>query len=216
MDYWPLILGLIPSIAWLIFYLNEDKKPESLRVVFIAFLTGGITTFVVLLFQLFINKIYIQAGIQEHSAISFLILATLEESFKFLGVYYVISKRREFDEPVDAMVYMIAAALGFAAVENVAANFNVTLPVALETTTLRFLGATLLHTLSSGLVGYYWARSILANKKNILIFGIGLATLLHATFNYLIIRYEPIIIPTIFLITLAIFILHDFEKIQRT
>jgi RsiW-degrading membrane proteinase PrsW (M82 family) len=216
MDYWPIILGLIPSIAWLIFYLNEDKKPESLKTIAIAFLTGGVTTFIALLFQKIINTAYLQVGIQNHSPLSFLILATLEEVFKFLGVYYVISKRREFDEPVDAMVYMIAAALGFAAVENIAANFNATIPTALETTTLRFFGATLLHTLSSGLVGYYWAKSILANKKKILVLGLMLATLLHATFNYLIIRYEPIVIPTIFLITLAIFILHDFEELQKT
>jgi RsiW-degrading membrane proteinase PrsW (M82 family) len=166
--------------------------------------------------QIVINKAYLRIGIQDHSPLSFLILATLEEVFKFLGVYYVISKRREFDEPVDAMIYMITASLGFAAVENIAANFNTSLPTALETTTLRFFGATLLHTLSSGLVGYYWAKSILANKKKMLVFGLGLATLLHATFNYLIMRYEPIVIPTIFLITLAIFILHDFEKLQKT
>lgn len=216
MDYWPLILGLIPSFAWLIFYLSEDKKTEPKKTILFAFLTGGLTTFAVLLAQVVINKISLQIGIQEHSPLSFFILAALEEIFIFLGVYYVISKRREFDEPVDAMVYMITAALGFAVVENVAANFNLSLPTALETTTLRFFGATLLHTLSSGLVGYYWAKSILANNKKILALGLVLGTLLHASFNYLIMRYEPVVIPTIFLITLAIFILHDFEKLQKT
>lgn len=216
MDYWPLILGLFPSFAWLIFYLSEDKKPESPKLILIAFLTGGLTTFAVLLMQVLINNISLQIGIEKHSPLSFLIFATLEEVFKFLGVYYVISKRREFDEPVDAMIYMITASLGFAAVENVAANFNMALPTALETTTLRFFGATLLHTLSSGLIGYYWAKSILANKKKILVFGLLLGTLLHTIFNYLIMKYEPVVIPTIFLITLAIFILHDFEKLQKT
>jgi RsiW-degrading membrane proteinase PrsW (M82 family) len=128
----------------------------------------------------------------------------------------VISKRPEFDEPIDAMIYMITAALGFAAVENVAAIYATSMPNILETTTLRFFGATLLHTLSSGLIGYYWAKSILANNsKKILIFGLMFGTSLHAVFNYLIIRYEPVIVPTIFLIIFALFILHDFEKLKR-
>lgn len=216
MKYWPLILGLLPSIAWLIFYLSEDKNPEPKRTLFITFLAGGITTFIVLAGQMFINNIAIGAGIQEHSPLSFLILGGLEEIFKFLAVYLVVSKRPEFDEPVDAMIYMVTAALGFAAVENIAAAYTSSIPNILETTTLRFFGATLLHTLSSGLIGYYWARSILAgNGKKILIFGILLGTSLHAVFNYLIIKYEPVIVPTIFLIIFALFILHDFEKLKK-
>ncbi len=215
MEFWPLILGLLPSIAWLIFYLSEDKNPEPKKTLFLAFLAGSITTFVVLTVQIFANKFAINIGIQEHSPVSFFILGGLEELFKFGAVYWVISKRPEFDEPIDAMIYMITAALGFAAVENISAAYSASLPTALETTTLRFFGATLLHTLCSGLVGYYWAKSILNNKKNILIFGLTLAALLHAIFNYLIIKYEPVIVPTIFLIVFALFILHDFEKLKK-
>ncbi|MHB9019771.1 MAG: PrsW family intramembrane metalloprotease [Minisyncoccota bacterium] len=216
MKYWPLILGLLPSIAWLIFYLSEDKNPEPKKTLFYAFIAGGISTFIVLGLQMFVNKASLGAGIQEHSPLSFFMLGGLEEIFKFLAVYLVVSKRPEFDEPIDAMIYMITAALGFAAVENVAAAYTSSLPSILETTTLRFFGATLLHTLSSGLIGYYWARSILSNNsKKILVFGIILGTSLHAVFNYLIIKYEPVIIPTIFLIIFALFILHDFEKLKK-
>jgi RsiW-degrading membrane proteinase PrsW (M82 family) len=217
MKYWPLILGILPSFAWLIFYLSEDKKPEPKKTILLAFFSGAVTTVIVFLAQSLINQLLLKLGIFEHSSVSFLVLASLEEVFKFLAVYYVISKRVEFDEPVDAMIYMITAALGFAAVENIAAAYNAPLPTILETTTLRFFGATLLHTLTSGLVGYYWAKSILAfNSKKILIFGLVLATLLHTLFNYLIINFEPVVIPTMFLIIFALFILHNFEKIQKT
>jgi len=217
MEYLPLILGLIPSFAWLLFYLSEDKKPEPKKTLLFAFLAGCVTTFIVLAAQTAVSELNLSIGIQDHSPLSFLILAGLEETFKFLAVYFVVSKRPEFDEPVDAMIYMITAALGFAAVENIAAAYNASLPTILETTTLRFFGATLLHTLSSGLVGYYWAKSILANNsKKILVFGLAFGTLLHTIFNYLIIRYEPVVIPTIFLIAFALFILHDFEKLKRS
>lgn len=216
MQYWPLILGILPSIAWLIFYLSEDKKPEPKMTLLLTFIAGSLTTFVVLFIQMFTNKMAIGIGIEEHSPLSFLILGGLEELFKFAAVYLVISKRPEFDEPVDAMIYMITAALGFAAVENISASYTSSLSNILETTTLRFFGATLLHTLSSGLVGYYWAKAILADNKKIIIFGLILGSSLHAIFNYLIIRYEPIIVPTVFLIIFALFILHNFENLKKS
>jgi len=112
------------------------------------------------------------------------------------------------------MIYIIVAALGFAAVENVAAAFKAR-EIVFETATLRFIGATLLHTLGSGLLGYYWARSIIENRRALLLTGFTLATILHTIFNYLIIRFEPVVIPTTFLIVAAIFILYDFEKLRH-
>jgi protease PrsW len=217
MNYFPLILGLLPSFIWLFFFLSEDKKhPEPKKMILLAFVAGAVTTFIVLFAQSFINKIFLIINVENYSPISLFVFSFLEETFKFGAVYYVISKTSEFDEPIDAMIYMITVALGFAAVENIAAAYKSPLtPLALETTTLRFFGATLLHTLSSGLVGYYWAKSILLSNKKILMLGLILATSLHAIFNYLIIRYEPIIIPTIFLITFALFILYFFEKLKK-
>jgi RsiW-degrading membrane proteinase PrsW (M82 family) len=42
-----------------------------------------------------------------------------EEGMKLLAMWSLAAHRREFDEPVDGMVYAAAAALGFAAAENV-------------------------------------------------------------------------------------------------
>jgi RsiW-degrading membrane proteinase PrsW (M82 family) len=139
----------------------------------------------------------------------------IEEFFKFGAARLVIDRHAaDFDEPVDAMIYLVVAALGFAAVENVAAAAKAQ-EIVFETATLRFIGATLLHTLSSGLFGYYWAKSILERKPAYLFTGFALATLLHTVFNYLILRYEPAVIPTAFLIIAALFILYDFEKLKH-
>ena len=120
----------------------------------------------------------------------------------------------DFDEPVDAMIYMIVAALGFAAVENIAAAAKGS-GLAFETTSLRFIGATLLHTISSGLLGYYWAKEIITKRRVFLYIGFALATVLHVIFNYLILNYEPVVVPTTFLIVAALLILYDFEKLKR-
>jgi RsiW-degrading membrane proteinase PrsW (M82 family) len=77
------------------------------------------------------------------------------------------------------------------------------------------VGATLLHSLASGIVGYYWALGIIRGKiVRYLAYGFVIAIILHATFNYLILNYENITYSVIFLIIVGLFVLVDFEKIK--
>lgn len=219
------LLGLLPSFTWLFFFLKEDIHPEPKKMLAKVFICGALSTLMVVVLQLFLQNILQFLRIDNYSPASFFFFGIIEEIFKFLVAYSVVRKSRFFDEPVDAMIYMITAALGFAMVENVAIMSNVgALSEAVGIITLRFVGATLLHALSSGLLGYYWARGIILNrsgeinKKTIWVFifkGIIFATLLHLVFNYLILVSKEIIIyPTLFLIITALLIFWDFEKIK--
>jgi len=218
-----IFLGLLPSFAWLIFFLREDVHPEPKKIIARVFVVGTLAAFVAVGFQILLKNILQSFQINEYHLISFCFFGLTEEVLKFLAAYLVVRKNKFFDEPIDAMIYMIAAALGFAMVENLAIMFSVkTLDEAISTITLRFVGATLLHALTSGLVGYYWACSLAKIngqlsivKGQLLIFGIILATLLHTFFNYLIIiSKEVFIYPIIFLIIIALFIFWDFEKVK--
>lgn len=216
MQYFPLLIGLLPSFAWLVFYLEEDPHPEPKKLIFETFLAGAVSTFIVLAVQMPLNDLAISNGIAQYTILSFFLLSSVEEIFKFGVARLIVGEHpKDFDEPVDAMIYIIVAALGFAAVENVAAAFNANGVLTFETITLRFIGATLLHTTSSGLMGYYWALSIIKSKKWLLFKGLVLATALHVVFNYLILMYEPVVIPTTLLTVAALFILYDFEKLKK-
>lgn len=218
-----IILGLLPGLAWLAFYLREDlRHPEPKKLIFYAFLGGALITVFVLQAQIFIHDFLVSLGYTSYGFTAFLLLGGAEEFFKFLAVYLVVSKRKEFNEPLDAMIYMIVASLGFATVENVASILQTTsLPLGspgpLETTILRFVGATLLHTLSSGLVGYYWGKAMVKKSgyAGMITRGLLIATLLHAIFNYLIMKSEPVAVPLVFLVFVALFILYDFEKLKQ-
>src|SRR3989344_1680639 len=188
-----IILGLLPSFAWLLFFLQEDRRqPEPRELIIYTFIAGAAVTFLVLQMQIFFNIFGPKIGVQTLSPIALFSMAAIEEVFKFGAVYFVIKGRKEFDEPIDAMIYLIVAALGF-------------------------VGATLLHALSSGLVGYYWARSIIARSGYFAAIAAGLfwATLLHSIFNYLIIKFEPLSLATVFLIFMAVIVLVDFEKLKK-
>ena len=216
-------LGTVPSIIWLTFYLKEDAKhPEPRKLILYTLFAGGLVTVFVLQLQIIVNDWVTGQGISTYSLVSFVLLGAVEEIFKFLAVYFAVSRRKEFDEPIDAMVYMVVAALGFATVENIASifqsnTFSISSPGPLETAALRFVGATLLHTLTSGVIGYHWGKAIARGSGRFggIAFGVVLATLLHAVFNYLIIKSEPVALPLIFLMFIGLFVLNDFEKLKR-
>jgi protease PrsW len=218
MPYIFIALGLIPSFAWLFFFLKEDVHPEPKKMIALVFFFGALSTFFALGFQFALRAVLSSIQIGQYDIWAFLGFGFIEEVLKFSAVYLVVKKSKFFDEPIDAMIYMITAALGFALVENIAIMSNVkALSEAFNVITLRFVGATLLHALSSGIVGYYWARALLKirNLKLEIFVGLVLATLLHAIFNHLImVSREIIIYPTIFLIIAALFVFWDFEKIK--
>jgi RsiW-degrading membrane proteinase PrsW (M82 family) len=214
-------LGLLPGIAWLVFYLQEDLHPEPKRLILYTFLIGAAFSFIALALQIAANSILPALGIATLSPLSLLALAAIEEIVKFSGVYVAIHGNREFDEPVDAMVYMVVGALGFATVENLGALHGIPLVAALsgniiEIVSLRFVGATLIHTLTSAIVGYFWALSIRDfNLKRLIVWGLALATLLHAVFNYLILGNEAFAYPMLLVLVVGFFVLNDFESLKQ-
>ncbi|MEW6616926.1 MAG: PrsW family intramembrane metalloprotease [Patescibacteria group bacterium] len=219
-----LLCACIPSIVWLLFFLREDARPEPKRLILYTFGAGAFVS----LFVLVVQYIFQQSVIELGGSIIVLImgLALVEELFKFIAAYWAIDKDKAFNEPVDAMIYMIVAALGFATVENLFVlgnSFSVinlaSFSVVTTTLLLRFIGATLLHSISSALVGFYWAKGKLLQKKKKFIFiGILFATLIHGTFNYLIEYFQDrnlLVYPSIFLLITLFFIFIDFEKLKE-
>ena len=224
-----IVLGLLPSFAWLFFYLKEDPRPEPKKLIALTFLAGAVFGFFALLVETGLDCGYakfqnLDCFARRDSAFTaapFLVIAfaLVEEMAKFGAAYFTVRKKSAFDEPVDAMIYTTVAALGFAALENLGAISQASKSLVegniFAVTSLRFIGATLLHALASALAGYFWAKSIREfGAKRFIFLGILLATLLHIVFNYLIIIYGNPIYVIIFLSIVGFFTLNDFEKLK--
>ncbi len=124
-----------------------------------------------------------------------LVWALIEEGIKFCTALLVDFRNKAYDEPLDAMIYLITVALGFAAFENVLfaiksfASGGIT--VSLVTVLMRFLGATLLHVLVSATLGGFIAMAFYSRLgKKVLYASLGLivATILHTAFNFFILN----------------------------
>ncbi len=213
-----IFLGLLPSFIWLGFFLQEDIHPEPKRTIFPLFLVGMFSALLAAGIQYLLQLEFPDNFANLKTFGPIFGFAAVEEILKFFPVFLIMRKSKFFDEPIDAMIYMITAASGMAAIENIGIMFgNQILDERIGLLVFRFLGATLLHVLSSGLVGYYWAKGIIKKKVFIFsVFGLILATALHAIFNYSIIVFSGIFIyPIIILIFAAFFIFNDFEILKK-
>lgn len=213
------IFGFLPSIIWLRFYLKKDIHPESKKMILKIFFWGMFITIPALLFELGFQYFW------GHIAILniFIGIAFTEEFFKYLVVHIKVLRDPEFDEPVDAMIYMIIAGLGFAALENLLILFKLgptySIGDAFSVTLFRFISATFLHALCGATIGYFLALSFFkpANRKKLVAIGLGITTLLHGIYNFSIIEvggWLSFFIPAIVLICLAIFVSFAFRKVK--
>ncbi len=214
-------IAALPALVWLIFFLKEDVHPEPRKLIIYSFFIGALATIPALLFQILARNL---TG-DNPSLSSFIIFALIEETFKFLAAFYAVSKNKFFDEPIDAMIYMIVIASGFATVENILITASslgsissLVVYGALNVLLLRFVGATLLHVLSSGIIGYAWAKSLANETHRGPVFGaIIIATLIHAAFNYIVAAapQNNLFYSSSILIAAAFFVLNDFEILKK-
>ena len=182
--------GVFPALAWLWFWLREDKRyPEPRRVIALAFLVGMVTVGLVIPIQQAV------AAFVASTTIIFIAWSIIEEVMKFLMARLTVLRSKQNDEPIDSVIYMVAVALGFAAAENalflLSPLSGETFTQTLLTGNLRFVGAMLLHVLSSATIGVALALSFYKSKTHkrlYALFGVILAALLHSLFNFLILN----------------------------
>src|SRR3989338_8884233 len=137
--------GILPALLWLWFWLKEDRlHPEPRSMIIRTFIAGMIAVPLVLPLEQFVQKQYILETLLVVFLWSF-----IEEIFKWGAALFSALDTKEYNEPIDAVIYLITASLGFAAMENtfflVSSISNSGFVTSFVSGNLRFIGATLLH-----------------------------------------------------------------------
>ncbi len=228
-----ILLGILPSLIWLHYYLKKDSHPESNKMIIKVFILGMFSA----LFVLFIGKTFpssfpylFNSDHFLNNALKFFIgVALIEELAKYSAVWIGLFRQTEknraeaaLDEPTDIMIYMIIAGLGFAALENILFLFLIDFSLIFQFAFLRFIGATFLHALSSGIFGFLIALSYfeLQKRKRLFLIGLLLATALHGLFNFFIMESSEIspfvlsLIIFLVLINFGVFVTFAFKKLR--
>lgn len=189
-----LLGGLFPALIWLYFLLKEDARcPEPRSLILIAFGAGMLAVPLSLPLEQFAH-VFLPSGEPSPGLPVLLAWATTEEVIKYGLAALLVLWRREVNESIDFVIYMITIALGFAAVENmlflIGPLANGHLSAGIATQNLRFIGSTLVHIICSAIVGFSLGLTYLSGKVTkigVLVVGLILAIALHTFFNFLII-----------------------------
>lgn len=186
--------SILPAILILFFVYKRDQFPEPPRVVFITLILGfGITLPISLLIPIaegFIENI--KWGVESKVFFqAFVRAAFLEETMKFLVLVIYCLHLDKFDEPMDALVYGVAASLGFAAYENwqyVMNAYSVQgAEFAKEVISIRSYTAVPLHALCGVFMGFFLMDAAFEREHNRLNLFLSLffPVCLHGLYDYI-------------------------------
>lgn len=211
--------GIIPSGLWLWYWIREDDiNRPPLGLIALVFVAGMLMVVLVVPIQRLIASSFTD------NTTLVILWAAAEEILKYAAFALIALRSQYVKEPIDYPIYCMVAALGFAALEN---TFFLIKPVEMQDTTvtlltsnLRFLGSTLLHSISTGSIGLMMGLAFYQNrfwKFGSLVLGFILAIGLHSVFNFFIMENngENFLQVFAFLWVVSIISILVFEKVRR-
>ncbi len=229
--------GLVPALFWMWFWMHEkNKHNEPKRVILLTFIFGMVAVLISYFAQkgvaLFFNiqlggtdTFDLELALSNHPAVS-LIYVIIEEVTKFFAAYVIAFHTKWFRQPIDAFIYLMTAALGFAAMENTL--FYMIMPMLSGTSIqdiivvghTRFIGSSVLHVASSGMlavfIGLSFCKSPLVRELRVWI-GMLVAVLIHWLFNMLLIVSDDsqafLIFGAVWVVT--IFLIISLERVKQ-
>ncbi len=176
-----LLLAVAPTIFLLWFFYNQDRyKHESKKILAITFFLGALMIFPAIILELWLKLLFPEGNTLLAIFIYYLFeVALIEESLKFFAVRIYAYNSRMFVEPMDGLILGVAAALGFATVENIL----YVLGYGLLTAIIRAVISVPSHALYGAIIGFYLGEAKFKKKPLLALKGLAAAIVLHAIFD---------------------------------
>ena len=186
-------LPFVLSFAWLFFVRRFDRvRPEPVWLVVATFVLGGLAIVPAALAEIALAKVspWLDPGLATLGgqvwalplsvAVFTVAVGAVEETAKFAAAWGLARHRKEFDEPVDGIIYGCAAALGFAAVENV--KYFALGRMSGVVIAMRAFETVPAHMFFGAIWGYGMGRKLVSRRARVLPY-LAVAALAHGTFD---------------------------------
>ena len=192
-----LILALAPAIILMMYIYFRDKyEKEPIMLILKGILLGAVVIFPVGLIENYITGFGVGlTKIPKAAYDGFIVAGATEEAFKFLMVFILIWRNRNFNEKFDGIVYAVSVSLGFAAIENL---FYVFSDNSMQVGILRAFTAVPGHTIFGIVMGFYLglARFSTQDRGKWLLKAFTIPWLLHGIYDFMLMSGHPILILT--------------------
>lgn len=205
------MLALVPGLAWLYaFYRLDRYEPEPAALLLRTFALGGLALAPAILLEvaglraLFgpeVSRYLVDLTGEQRTLALFVVVAPVEELLKLLAAWVSMGRHAEFDEPMDGVVYMAAAGLGFSTAENLYYLCQLTPTTML----LRGVFSCFLHASCSGLIGFWWSEVKFHGRSRLtLAAAVAAAVVVHGLFDQVAFSQyrSPFLVLAFFLVVL--------------
>lgn len=182
------ILAIAPALAVCGYIIHKDRfDKEPIWLLFLAFGFGVFSTFPAAIGSQLAAGFVMNDGQFINTAIyAFLVVALSEEFAKFYFLRYILFKRKEFNEPLDGIVYAVMIGMGFAAFENILYVVQGGFSVAIA----RMLTAIPAHAVFAIVMGYHvgLAKFDIVHREELLRKALLYPVLLHGMYDFLLLQ----------------------------
>lgn len=215
------LLALAPIVFIITyFYLRDKYDREPLRNLIITFFLGIAISAPVLWISDNLSELThtsTQSPFPQLLLYALFVVATTEESMKYLVLRLFCYNQKEFDEPYDGIMYGVATAMGFAAIENVIYVMNGGEKTGLEIGLLRMFTAVPAHAVFGAVMGYFVGKAkFISQQKDATIthiIGLLFAICLHGIYDFFIF-YDAETLGIISLVLLVVGIVYTYKAIK--
>ena len=212
-----LLITILPSILIILFFVKSDRFPEPTSEIIKVFFYGIFLCIPAFYINTALNNIYSNMNIDDALVSSFLSAAPVEEVLKFTVLYSLVYKMKDFNEPIDGIVYGVAVSLGFATLENI--YYVYVLSDYFGTTSqslaiLRSFSAIPAHGIFGATMGYFFMKYTFIKRENNLALCMIVPILLHGAYNYF--AGSIFIISLLIVIISWIVLLKNFSRLKKS
>jgi RsiW-degrading membrane proteinase PrsW (M82 family) len=185
---------VLPVLFWALYHYYKDRRlPEPIGRLAVAFFLGMGSAWLAGLMYAGLDIVNLRFDAYQLAetnlpgllAYAILAIGLLEELAKFVPFMLVITRFKEFDEPLDGIIYGSFIALGFAAVENAQYLQYVSTAEAYA----RGFAGTAVHIVFASIWGYYTGRALLCGRNPwpAITASLSFTALLHGIYDFVVI-----------------------------
>jgi len=195
----------------------SDKFPEPTNQIIKIFFYGILICFPAFFLNTALIDVYSSTGISDGLISSFLSAAPVEEVLKFTVLYSLVYKMKDFNEPIDGVVYGVTVSLGFATLENI--YYVYVLNDYFDTSSqslavLRSFSAIPAHGVFGAVMGYFFMKYSFISKQNNLALCMIVPILLHGSYNFF--AHSYFIVSLLKVIISWIVVLRSFARLKKS
>lgn len=195
--------AIAPAFIGLVYIFIRDKyEKEPLSLLLIGTLYGIISTGIIYAASLWLEQKIVHEDILMLDILfdSFISSSALEEGVKYILLFFLIKKNKNFNEPFDGIVYSVFISLGFAGTENIIYVLNPEFG-GYNTSLMRAIISVPCHGLFGVVMGYYFAFSKFEFKKYKKLKAFLYPMVIHGIYNFILLvsknYYLIILVPYI-------------------